>query len=299
MKKLFLLAGLVVTSTAYAELRSLPPVVNSSNYTDGSAYLGGSKATGNPMLKMSQRLNDLQTEIQQLRGLLEEQTHEIGQLKKRQQNGYVDTDTRLRRLEATTQKKTSKYTSPVKAVVAEPAIAVTVPAVNSYTAVAIPVAVVEKAPTLQEPVVTNVSQVVVAEPELVATQPKLSFTEKAAFDEAFAAVKNSQYQESIQLLSQFLVDYPHGRYSDNATFWLASVYKIVNETEQAKTTFQTVFVEFPESEKAAMSILKLADIYAAENDYLKAGSLYTQVITDYDGSTAAGTAAEKLQKMGQ
>ena len=249
MKKRLLIIGLCGLGVAYAdEPKSLPPIINHSSYANGAPY---SKSTASkPVLEMLARVERLQAEIQELRGLLEQQTHEIRNLKNRQQNSYTDIDMRLQQLE-TGGRVTSVATA---------------------------------ADIAQQPTKTSV-------------KPKED--EKAAFAKAFRSVRSSDYQQSIVLLNQFIQDYPEGEYSDNATFWLASVYKVVNDLPAAKKSFHAVYTYFPESDKAGLAMLKLADIYLEENNRQKAILLYTQIPTKYAGTTSAHMATKKLQSIGQ
>jgi len=266
MKKLPLILALSAVSIAQAETRPLPPIINNSTYASGASYSG--RATSNqPMLEMLGRVESLQTELQQLRGLVEQQNHEITNLKQRQKNIYADIDARIQRME-TGRGVTAITTNPNSSVQGNLA----VPAAQRKAAI-----------------------------EAAKPKPRVKSkkTEKADFDKAFESVKNSHYQQAISLFKKFLQDYPAGKYSDNATFWLASVYSVVKDKAAAKKSFEAVFTQFPKSEKAATSMLKLADIYLAENNKAKAKQLYTQITTDYANSTSAHMAEKKLQSMGQ
>lgn len=96
MKRLFLF--LCIWGSALAEPQPLPPVIDNSSYADGSSYR--SRSTSNQsLLEMLNRLDQLQIEVQQLRGQIEEQTYSIEQMRKRQQNIYTDLDQRLQKLE--------------------------------------------------------------------------------------------------------------------------------------------------------------------------------------------------------
>lgn len=252
MKKILLITGLCGLGVVYAgePKTSLPPIINHSSYANGTPYTGG--AVSKPVLEMLGRVERLQAEIQELRGLVEQQAHEINNLKQRQQNSYTDIDARLQQLEG---------------------------GENITRA--------EKEAEL----------VPLIEPEPISV--KSTESEKAAFSKAFKSVRNSDYQQSITLLNQFIEDYPKGEYSDNATFWLASVYKVVNDLPAAKKNFQAVYTHFPESDKAGLAMLKLADIYFEENNQQQAIRLYTQVSTQYADTTSAHMATKKLQSIGQ
>lgn len=265
MKKLSLILVLSAVGIVQAETRPLPPIINNSTYASGAAY--SSRATSNqPMLEMLGRVERLQTELQELRGLVEQQNYEITHLKQRQNNIYADIDARLQRIEVgRSTTKTSSQRHPTQGNLA-------IPAAQRKAAI-----------------------------EAAKPKPKVktTATEKADFDKAFASVKNSHYQQAIKLFKAFLQDYPAGKYTDNATFWLASVYSVVKDKAAAKKNFAAVFTQFPKSEKAATAMLKLSDIYLAENNTAQAKQLYTRISTDYPSSTSAHMAEKKLQSMRQ
>ena len=85
------LAALALFSGAASA--ALPPVV------DGSGQPVVAAATSSSLLGMYKRLEQLQTDVQQMRGQLEEQAYLIENLKKRQRDLYLDTDRRIQQLE--------------------------------------------------------------------------------------------------------------------------------------------------------------------------------------------------------
>ena len=76
---------------------ALPPVI------DGRGQQAVAKPSAASMLGMYNRLEQLQREVQQLRGEMEEQTYLIDTLKKRQRDLYLDTDRRIVKLESGNQ----------------------------------------------------------------------------------------------------------------------------------------------------------------------------------------------------
>ena len=74
---------------------ALPPVVDAS-----SQIVPKQAKNTTAIVGMFNRLQQLQNEVQQLRGQLEEQTYLIESLKKRQRDLYLDTDRRLQLLES-------------------------------------------------------------------------------------------------------------------------------------------------------------------------------------------------------
>ena len=57
------------------------------------------QGSGQTQVELLNRLNELQTELQSLRGLIEQQTFEIDGLKKTVRDRYVDLDSRMGRIE--------------------------------------------------------------------------------------------------------------------------------------------------------------------------------------------------------
>jgi hypothetical protein len=56
-----------------AESKTLPPIINNSTYANGAAY-SAQGAANQPMLQMLGQIEALQTEIQKLRGMAEQQS---------------------------------------------------------------------------------------------------------------------------------------------------------------------------------------------------------------------------------
>ncbi len=80
---------LCVYSSVYAESRVLPPVVDNSTYRN-QATQSSAAPSANAMYEVIGRLEQLQAEVQQLRGTVEEQSQMISDLKQRQGNIYSD-----------------------------------------------------------------------------------------------------------------------------------------------------------------------------------------------------------------
>lgn len=101
-----LIALPALPSLLIAASDGLPPVIDAQTGEDAisSPAMAGSAARGGEQgqqsaVEMFRRLQVLQEEVQALRGQLEEQTHEIENLRQRQRDLYVDIDRRLRDVE--------------------------------------------------------------------------------------------------------------------------------------------------------------------------------------------------------
>ncbi len=94
MKIVLCLLLTAISGSVFAEAKPLPPVVDNSVFVGGASYT--SKPSSNDTLnEILGRMEQLQVELQQLRGVVEEQAYAITQLKKRQNNIYADLDQRM------------------------------------------------------------------------------------------------------------------------------------------------------------------------------------------------------------
>jgi len=264
MKKLFLISSVCVAGIAQAEPRPLPPIIDHSSYAQELGYKkqgSGNQAT----LGLLNQVTSLQADVRQLRGQLELQKHELDNLKKRQQSIYADINDRLQKLTPSNANAAGSTS------------------VLSSGDLAVPIAQRKAASSF-------VKQ---AEP----ANGKTSVTEKMAFNAAYANVRDNHYKQAIMQFKQFLIDYPAGEYSDNAQFWLASVYRVTRDIPAAKKGFKAVAVNYPKSEKASVSLYKLAGIYIDEKNKGEAKKIYQQLIKQYAGSTSAKMAEKKLREM--
>ncbi len=97
-KSIYYLAVFLIYSAVHAEPQPLPPVVDHSTY-QGGKHSGGQGSAPQTLYETLGRLEQLQAEVQQLRGIVEEQDFTIIELKKRIKNIYLDLDQRLLKIE--------------------------------------------------------------------------------------------------------------------------------------------------------------------------------------------------------
>ena len=88
---------MLVCNNVFAERNPLPPVVDNSTYP--ANIHGGKTSVNQSVYETMARLAQLQNEVQQLRGEVEEQAYTILELKKRIKNIYADFDQRVEKLE--------------------------------------------------------------------------------------------------------------------------------------------------------------------------------------------------------
>jgi len=267
-----LVAAVCVSGSAFAQNRlSLAERVEQLE-----RQVQGSGNSGN-VSELLVRQQELQAEVQSLRGLVENQAFEIENLKKRQRDQYVDLDSRLQRLEG------GGMTVPSRPAASEPA-ASNAPEQLSF----------------DEPV-TTLAQPAAAIPAGAETVGGAVSTpnadEKLAYETAFEALKQGRYAESSQLFSSFLQQFPDGEFAANATYWLGESYYVTQNYQIALETFQNLLSRFPDSRKAPDGLLKIGYCQYELGDTGRAASTLNEVVSRYPDTPVARLAQGRLRAL--
>jgi tol-pal system protein YbgF len=226
-------------------------------------------ASGTQAAEMLYQQELLQQEVQELRGLVEQQAYEIKRMREEQRDRYLDLDRRITLLNQTPAKRTAAD------VPAKPA----------------PVAAVEKVKipatnAVKEPVATAVE---------AAPVPDNKVTEKEAYQAAFSLVRNKQYAEASKAFEQLVKDYPDGNYTGNAYYWLGEVLLVESNQAQALKAFEALLEQYPNHRKAADAKFKQGKIYLQMDDKTQAKVLLQDVINLYPGTSAAKLAEAEMR----
>ncbi len=123
--------------------------------------------------------------------------------------------------------------------------------------------------------------------------------ERAGYMNAFEILRESRYAESIQSFTQFLEQYPNGKYSNNAQYWLAEAYYASGDMEKALTEFEKVIDLYPSSSKIPDAKLKLGYTHYELGQWAKARDALTGIMTTYPNSSFALLAEKRLNRMTQ
>jgi len=224
------------------------------------------------ILDVLSRLEQLQTEVQQLRGMVEEQSQTIIDLERKQKNMYLDLDSRIQ-----------GAANP--AVTSVPAAVTTDPAAQAPSAVS----AAQSVPSAVSPVPA---------PAAAATPAgSAQGNDKDRYQQAYEALRGGQNALAVKLFEAFLLDFPNGQYADNAQYWLAEAYKVNREIDKAKAAFLKVINQYPQSAKVPDALLKLGYIEFELQNIAKSREYLNHVTSAYPGTPAANLAAKKLALM--
>ncbi len=229
------------------------------------------------MVDMLLRIESLQKEVQQLRGQIELQAHNIEEIKNRQRSLYSDIDRRLLQLERRTLGTAS---APVyqedAAVTTAPSEPVASP--DNIKSAAVP----EKPPV----------------PTVSAKQADgKALSEQQAYQQAFDLLRDLRYEDAIASFKKFLARYPHGRYAHIAQYWVGEANYAQRNYEAAIKDYQALIKNYAESPKLAEAMLKIGYCYYELKNYPKASASLESLIKLHVGSTEAGQAQNLLQKI--
>jgi tol-pal system protein YbgF len=254
---------------------------------------------------LSSRVEELQQTIQELRGQLEKQAHELELLSTNQKTFYQDLNSRITQA-ATVSHAPAAAPAPAP-VAAAPAAGVDedpVPApkvsaakpkgnaAQANSAVAKDNAAVAK-PSLATAANAPKPKPIAAEiPAAVSASP-----EQTIYQQGFALLKSKQYDRALTQFKDYVSKYPQGHYAVNAHFWMGEINYLQGKHAAAKKSFEIVVKNYPKDQKIPDALLKLAIIATDNGQKQKAEEMLVQIQKQYPGTTAARLAMIRAQEL--
>lgn len=204
----------------------------------------------------------LQQEVQELRGLVEELSHRVQQMKSRQADRYLELDRRFEDF----RKQMGR---------------------RGQLGIESPVAGKN----------TNVESVAGGDRETQDQEDLSAANEKSLYDTALEFIRNRQYDMAIKQLDTVIARYPEGQYAPNAYYWLGEVYaaKPDPDYELARQSLAQVISFFPDHRKVPDAAFKLGKVYHLMGDCVRARDILTQVVQQHQGTTVARLAETYLR----
>jgi tol-pal system protein YbgF len=243
------------TNAAYGS-SGYPP----AGYGTSGAYAGGGATA--PVSAQGQlfvQLQQMQQELGQLRGMLEEQQNEIQRLKQEGLERYQSLDQRL---------SGGATGAPVTQ--------------NSPAAGAINASGAAVAPAANA-AVSNES----GDPA----------KEKLYYDASFELIKAKDFDKASQAFEAFLRKYPNSQYAGNAQYWLGEVNVTQGRLQAAAQAFAKVTQNYPKHTKVPDALYKQGDVEVRLGNVDKAKSIFQQLISQYPSSSAAQLAQRELKRL--
>ncbi len=213
--------------------------------------------TQNVMSEIMNRQQQMQVELSELRDLVERQGHELEMLKRAQKETYMDTDQRIRALDAAMR-----------------------PAAGA-TPVSLPAPVAPATPATQ--------------PAIVAQSAFAD--DQAKYDQGLKLLREGQYQPAVKMFDQVIKASPPSANRPNALYWTGEAYVVLGDLKSALNAFEQVVQDSPAHQKAADAQLKIGYIYYDQKNYARAREILNKVKTQFPGTQAATLAEQRLKRM--
>ncbi|MCB9963820.1 MAG: tol-pal system protein YbgF [Rhodospirillales bacterium] len=198
----------------------------------------GAAFAQNNLAVMDSRLSQMEQEIRQLTGKIEEQSYKIKKLEGELERRLSDAELRISDLEKRPVASVSPTLapSPSQNTVPQQNTVISAPVVDQSWETTPPQVSVQK----------ELGQVGTASDD--ATQ---------AYEQAFATLRNGNYDLAEQQFQAFLDQYPGNNLENNAQYWLAETYYVRNQYDRAAKGFATAYQNNPAGSKAPDNLLKL------------------------------------------
>ncbi|QDY41368.1 cell division protein CpoB [Candidatus Pantoea soli] len=107
-------------------------------------------------------------------------------------------------------------------------------------------------------------------------------------------LEKKQYDQAIAALQAWVKKYPDSTYQPNANYWLGQLHYNKGKKDDAAYYFATVVKNYPKSPKAAEALFKVGVIMQEKNDTAKAKAVYQQVIKQFPNTESAKLAQKRL-----
>lgn len=218
---------------------------------------------GQALVEMSQRVDQLERELRELRGEVDSLVQANAALKKQQLDIAADLEQRLAAVEAR-ERAAAEAAAQSGSSAGQGA---STPAEGSAT----------------EPGA--------AAADTGGKSPELRY------GEAFDALKAGKYPEAITGMQEFLTLHPNHPLADNAQYWLGQTYYVTRDYERAIAAFAAVGVRPTDPAKTPDALLKkgLSEIELKRPDAARA--TLADLVNRFPNSDAARTARERLQSL--
>ncbi|WP_295455328.1 tol-pal system protein YbgF [uncultured Thiodictyon sp.] len=244
------------------------------------------------------QMQQLQQEMQELRGLVETQQFEIQKLQRQLRDQYLDIDSRLG-----TGKGLDAPAGAAPAAPGTPASGTEGTAAPAHPNSAIDASGKDLKPPVGNPTPPPISAPTPSSPGAVGipSLPSPETTggnERDAYRDAFELLKQRKYPDAVTAFNELLRRYPQGQFTDNARYWLAETYYAQRNYPAALAEFDRLVQLNPGSSRIASALLKIGDIQSEQDAREQARNAYRQVIAKFAGTPEARLAQSRLEKLG-
>lgn len=272
----------------------------------------GAGGSNDAMLLLLEQNRNLQSEVQALRALVEEQGYEIRKLQRESLDRYTDTDSRLRNLEqalasggvagaSTLSTPGSAATGVEEAQVtplnrfpgAQPQGA----AAASSTTASDTTARGSSTTPAQSTAGTIAANTRQRQDNARSALEPVVLTEQQLYQMAYDSAINSQFERAIAEFDQYLGSYPQGRFATNSHYWKGQSYLYLSRYDEAVAEYNVILQQYPADAKVPDSLYGQAIAFEGMGDVQRARQLLQQILRDYPNTGVANLADTRLRSL--
>ena len=266
-----------------------PQAVTPGRQNSASSYNPSNRGSGNDneaLQLLLDQSNQVQRELEMLRGLIEEMAFKLRRLEKSSLDRYTDLDTRLSNLSNSGPAVSSSARSS------------RVPFGNSVNPDNRPPPSLSGRSTAQSTTRSDPASVATnntintrtSEPRQSTLQPRV-LSDLQLYQTALdSLLQASHYERAISEFDQYLSVYPNGRYVANAWYWKGQSFDNLSRFDEAKYAYEIVLNQHPDDPKAVDSMYALGVVFDRMGDKTNSRRLLSELMSKYANSGAANLA---------
>ncbi|MBL6904970.1 tetratricopeptide repeat protein [Gammaproteobacteria bacterium] len=288
------LVASLLSSTVAAQ--GVGSVVESQPFTPGqsrSVSSAPSNSNNDALSLLLDQIRDLQSEVQSLRAMVEEQSFELRKMQRDSLSRYTNVDDRLSGLEsgaAASVPGVATRTSDAGNAAAAPPVASNTPALNqrpisSPRTGSSPAAQPPTSAAPRAPATRNIGR---------GTLEPAILSEQQLYQMAYDSVIKSNFDLSIAEFDQYLSIYPSGRFVTNAHYWKGQAYLYLNRYNEAVESYEIIVNGPQDVAKLPDAMYGLALAYEGMGNNSQARALLNDIKRRFPNTGVANLADTRL-----
>jgi len=272
-----------------ASAQGVGSVIESQGVTlSGQDQAAGSNANSDALSLLLEQNQQLRSELQALRAIIEEQGFEVRKLQRDSLTRYTSTDDRLSALE--------QGASPIT---------LSGGAASSATDTAESIASAADSSMTNSRLVDSNENVRAGGPNSLKSpavserrtlQPAV-LSEQQLYQMAYDSVINSNFERSIAEFDQYMSVYPTGRFVTNAHYWKGQAYLYLDRYAEAKDSYEIILNRYEDSAKLADAMYGLGLSYQGLGNITQAKQLLNEIKRRFPNTGVANLADTKLLQL--
>ena len=281
----FIYISILATVAAAQQVSS---VVESQSFIPGQQNLSSSSAASvnnNDGLSLLLEQNQqVRTEVQALRALVEEQGFEIRKIQRDSLSRYTNVDERLGMLE---NEAVTTVTSPGTSVTDR------LPPLTPPSPTRQDTSTASSANAVSENSRTATATETNARFSRGTLQPAI-LSEQQLYQMAYESAINSNFERAVAEFDQYLSIYPDGRFVSNAHYWKGQAYLYLNQFGEARDSYEIILAQYEESPKLPDAMYGLGLAYQGLGNIAQARQLLNEIKRRFPNTGVANLADTRL-----